>query len=230
MDLLKKLKGVFIVEDTTAKPAEESGDVKQESVATSSSTVKIETPQTAKSTFDPSSLNGQPADQKFIDILFNAIEKANIDGFDYLEFKESLVSLSKVNMDETTRYKSALAMASTMNATPQKLVESANHYLSVLKNESDKFSEAVNNQKKKIDTDQTQGIANLKTSVSTKQQTILKLQQEIETEKAQLLKMESEISENINKVEETAAKFNKAYVLVSDQIVSDIKNINQFAN
>ena len=48
---------------------------------------------------------------KFMEILFKAMEDNNLDGFDYLEFKQSLKSLEKMPMDETTRFKSAFDMA-----------------------------------------------------------------------------------------------------------------------
>ena len=48
---------------------------------------------------------------KFMEILFKAMEDNNLDGFDYLEFKQSLKSLEKMPMDEQTRFKSAFAMA-----------------------------------------------------------------------------------------------------------------------
>ena len=49
-------------------------------------------------------------DQKFIDVLMKAIEQNNKEGMDYLEFKNSLQSLSKLAMDEATRFKSAFIM------------------------------------------------------------------------------------------------------------------------
>ncbi len=239
MDILKKLKGVFIVEDETKtqsqKDTEELAAIEAEvkstpttPTATAASNTSNTQNTNVSASFDPKSLDGKPADQKFIDILFGAIEKANIDGFDYLEFKESLISLGKMNMDEPTKFKSALAMANTMNATPQKLVEAANHYLKVLKDESDRFGDAVNNQRKKIDHDQNQGIAQLQQSIASKEQQIKQLQQTIEDEKKQLDKMTNDIQGNKNKVEETAAKFNQAYTLVTSQIVEDIKKITQY--
>ena len=77
---------------------------------------------------DPGKVN-----DKFTEVLFSAMERDNQEGFDYLEFKQSLRSLEKMPMDEATRYQSALAMAKTLGANPVLLQQSAAHYLNVLK-------------------------------------------------------------------------------------------------
>ena len=131
--MLKNLKSLFIVEEQNApeKPAEDP-----------------------KPTVTPSpkiaeSREGDPGKitQKFIEVLFKAMESNNLDGFDYLEFKQSLQSLSKMPMDEATRFRSAFAMAETMGATTQQLLSSANHYIDVLKSEETKFEKALANQR-----------------------------------------------------------------------------------
>lgn len=73
------------------------------------------------------------SDPKFVELLLKAIESNNIEGFDYLEYKNSLRSIENVIPDEGVRFKSAFEMAKTMGMTKAKLVESANHYLGVLK-------------------------------------------------------------------------------------------------
>ena len=87
--------------------------------------------------------------KKFTDVLLNAMQGANLDGFDYLEYKQSLNSLKKMSMDEATQYQSAYAMAQTMGATPEHLVKTAQHYINVLQTEEKKFEEALVAQKSK---------------------------------------------------------------------------------
>ena len=55
-----------------------------------------------------------------------------MEGFDYLEYKQSLQSLEKMNMDNQTRYQSAFAMAQTMGAKAKNLIDSAQYYLKVM--------------------------------------------------------------------------------------------------
>jgi hypothetical protein len=231
MDFMKKLKKVFIVEDTNAPALDPTAE---NTTTTSPNEPSVNPGATGTSEVksvkvaDTSSLSGTTPDQKFIDLLFGSIEKSNLQGFDYLEFKESLISLSKVSMDDATRYKSALAMASTMNATPESLTQAANHYLSVLNEEREKFNAAVAGQRKKIQTEETQGIQNLQSSIQMKEKQIEELNKEIQQEKEKLKSIEGSLAETKAKVEDTAVRFQYAYDVVSNQIVEDIKNISQF--
>ena len=127
--MLKKLKSLFIVEDEDTKATgnpKASQTPKQETSKPTPNqpSVKVDTTPTPKG-------EGKP-DEKFVNRLLQALEEANLDGFDYLEYKQSLQSIDDMNMDEATMYKSSLAMAKTMGATPEKLVSSAQHYINVL--------------------------------------------------------------------------------------------------
>lgn len=64
-------------------------------------------------------------------------------------------------------------MAKTLGASPDKILQSANHYLAVLKKESDKFQQAVEGQKAKLDQDQQAGVKGLQQSIVTKEQQIV---------------------------------------------------------
>lgn len=121
-------------------------------------------------------------DEKFINRLLGAIEEHNLEGFDYLEYKQALQNLTNVEMDEETKYKSALAMAKTMGANSQNLIESANHYLEGLKTEEDKFLDAFRNQMSRHTDDNKNQLKSLELSISNKKKQIEQLQKEIEAE------------------------------------------------
>ena len=147
-DFLKKLKGVFIQED----PNQPAGQAPQNTApkATSKEAAPVYNTPSVSAGYSTSSApiaatSGQ-SNEKFMDVLFKAMEAANIDGFDYFEFKQSLNNLQKVPMDEATRFKSAFAMAQTMGASADSLIKTASHYLGVLQQEANKFGEAANNQ------------------------------------------------------------------------------------
>lgn len=232
MDVFKKLKSVFVVEDTpsTAEPPSTSLPPQQESKApTTEPSYSNPASTNSQPTFDASTLKNKTPDEKFTNILLEAIEKANLPGFDYLEYKTSLQSLSKMNMDVATKYQSAMAMAKTMGTTPDKIIQAANQYLAVLKAENDKFLLAVQGQKQKVAQDEKEGLSGLKNSIDNKKNQIAQLQKEIADEEAQLVKMQQEIGASANKIAETSAKFDQAYVAVTQQIVDDIKNISQYA-
>ena len=61
-------------------------------------------------------------DKKSVAFLLKAIKENNLPGFDYLEFKQSLNGLKKMDMDETTAIKSAFTTGSTVGLTKSKLI------------------------------------------------------------------------------------------------------------
>ena len=165
---------------------------------------------------------------KFMEILFKAMEDNNLDGFDYLEFKQSLKSLEKMPMDEQTRFKSAFAMAQTMKATPAHLVKTANHYLKVLKKEEDKFENALVNQRTKQIGDKEQQLVQYEQAVKNKSDQIKKLTQEIEKHQHAMDRIKQEVAKASVKVESTKKDFEASYNLVVSQISKDIESMNRF--
>lgn len=166
--------------------------------------------------------------QDFLDILFKAMEDNNLNGFDYLEFKKSLQSLKKMEMDEATRYQSAFAMAQTMGATPEKLVQTAEHYLNVLQTEESKFQKAAANQQEKSIGSKEQEINQLEITIKTKAEQIKQLTQEIEQHREQTELLKKEIADASIKVETTRNNFVASYNALAGQITTDIENIKKF--
>lgn len=162
-----------------------------------------------------------------MDVLLRSMEAANLEGFDYLEFKKSLQSLSKMPMDEATRFKSAFAMAQTMGVTPQKLVDSAGHYIKVLHREEQKFETALAAQQNSQIGDKIQQIKQLESVVKQKAEQIKKLTQEIEQHQAQGTKMKKEISERTVKIETTKNNFIASYNTLVSQIHADVESMKQ---
>lgn len=211
--MFKNIKSLFIVEEETPAKKEPSTPPPP----------KAEAPTPAP----PSSGNGQVT-QEFTDILFKAMQQANPEGFDYMEYKQSLQSLKKMQMDEPTRYQSAYAMAQTLGATADKLVQSAQFYLDVLKNEAQKFAQAVQNQRGKLIGNRQQQIDQLTQTVQSKEEQIKRLMQEIETHRKEMDQIKQEISEATVKVETTQQNFTASYNALSGQIAMDLENIKKY--
>ena len=81
--------------------------------------------------------------KRHYELLIHAIETNNLDGFDFLEFKNSVSALSHLPIDEATKFRSAFATASTMGLTLDRLVHSTEHYINVLEAEKEKFRSAL---------------------------------------------------------------------------------------
>jgi hypothetical protein len=226
MSMLKKLKSIFVVEDendgkNNPSKDQEATSKKQESIAEkeipTDSVVEIDLEH-------PTELGGKP-DPKFIDILLKAIEKNNLDGFDYLEYKQSLQSLNNMDMDEATKYKSAFAMAKTMGATGPKLIKSANHYIGILNEEEKKFKEALINQRNKQVKGREENLIKLENSIQQKNQQIEKLKKEIAATQIKLENVRKQINQSAAKVETTNDKFHLAFRIVMGQIQNDVKKM-----
>jgi hypothetical protein len=219
--MLKNLKSIFIIEEEVPKKAEVTAPKKnntanhsapQEDTSESSSTVAVDT-------------RAGKVTSKFTDILLGAMEKANLDGFDYLEYKKSLQSLQKLNMEEATAYQSAFAMAQTMGASPEKLINSAQHYLQALKEEEEKFNGALANQQQSRIGAKKQEQSQLQQTIKNKEAQIQKLQKEIQEHQAKLGKLDKEISSSVNSIENTKNDFVASYKNLVQQIQNDVEKM-----
>jgi hypothetical protein len=227
--MLKNLKKWFVVDDEEFKEkmsGDSAGDadiVSEQKAKPTSISSSSSTSSTASSTV-PSGKSSP----KFTNILLQAMEANNLDGFDYLEYKHSLHNLAKMAMDEKTRYQSAYAAASTMGATPAKLVKTAHFYIDVLKKEEAKFAQALANQKDKQIGDKSQLIQQHDNLVKEKTKQIEQLKKEIAQHQAKSEQMEKSISAATVKVETTKNNFVASYNLVLSQINRDIENMKKY--
>ena len=221
MGFADKLKSLFIVEDESSpkKKTTKESSKKTEAPATKSSEIAVPAATTAA--------KGKVT-TKFMDILLGAMEKHNLDGFDYLEFKQSLKSLEKMPMDEQTRFQSAFAMAKTMGANPQKLIEAAGHYLKVLHQEEKKFEQALSNQRSQQIGGREQQIKSMENAIKQKAQQIKKLSEDIEQHQKQLAAIKKEISGAVVKVETTKNNFIASYNALVVQIQNDVEKMRQY--
>jgi len=226
--MFKKLKSLFVVEDENAQATANKGAQKPTGNTpkpnpTSARSVKVDKPGYDKN--NPP--KGRPS-EKFINRLLGALDENNMKGFDYLEYKQSLQNLSNVEMDEPTKYKSALAMAKTMGATPQKMVDSATHYIKVLNSEEAKFLDAFKNQQSIQVGKRNSEIKTLESSIVQKQNQIEKLTKEIADEKKALEKRKTSINQANAKVQATKESFYHAYHIVLQQIEADVEKMKKY--
>lgn len=215
--MFKKLKSLFVIEE--GAPESEEKEVvsgKAEGPKPSGFQRPIVTP--------AANVKGKVQD-KFLDVLFGALESNNQEGFDYLEFKDFLRSLANVPMDDQTRYKSAFATAQTMGATKENILRSAREYISLLGKEEVKFQEALHGQKNKNLTGKQEDIKKLEQLIQQKEAQIQKLKAEMEDHRKQIGSLENEINSASEKIVQTADDFEATYQALLSQIQNDVKNI-----
>lgn len=225
--MLKKIKSLFLEEDPNAAQMEPATPSNNETGVKTENTYVEPTVSPSFSETVPSGAVDK-IDPKFIDILMKAIEQENRDGFDYLEFKNSLQSLSKLEMDEPTRYKSAFVMGKTMGLSKEMLLQSVQHYVSVINAEETKFKEALQKQKALQVQGKEESVKTAEAAIAQKQKQIQELEKQIEEQKASIEKTKNEMKEAVVKIDHTNAQFMAAHKMISQQMIQDIQNIKNF--
>ncbi|MEY3194997.1 MAG: hypothetical protein RIQ78_1094 [Bacteroidota bacterium] len=211
-DLLKKFKSIFIAEELSQQPA--TAEVSPPAAAVAAPTAELDAVSTTNN--------------KFIDVLATALEQNNQEGFDYFEFRQSLINLAKMPMDEATRYKSAFAMAQTMGIDALKLIDSAVFYGKVMAGEQDRFNDAHEQQRAKLIGNREEELKHLDATVLQKQAQITQLNGEIENHQREQGQIKQEIAEATIKIETTKAEFEIALNVVVAHLQSDIQKMKQY--
>lgn len=214
MDFINKLKSVFIVDEG------QETIVPDNSVSENNSSVETNVKHDVA-----------PEDsQKFLDILFKALEEKNVQGFDYLEFMQSISNIKKQNLtdDEIKLFQTGFSLAQTMNVSKNALIESGKHYLSILEEEKSHFHSSLTN--------------NAKTKLDEKNKEIIGLQKSLEEDKVRLEALRNTIMKNEQrknslteelaqaeqKVNSVKAAFNTAFLSLSEKIKTDISKIEKY--
>ncbi len=165
-------------------------------------------------------------DQKSVTALLKSIKNSYHEGsFDYLKFKQSVLSLAKLNMDEATSFKSAFATAQTMGLSKESLIKSANKYIYALEGERESFAEALLKQKEiKVDGRRSE-VEKLHDKIASHKQKIKELEREIEIFQQRIDNVDQDVDDAKAKIEGTKRNFLSVYEVISKAIKSDIELI-----
>lgn len=167
-------------------------------------------------------------DERSLDFLTKALEKNNLPGFDYFEFKRAVATLLEMKIDEDTAFKSAFATAATVGLTKEKLLDTAGYYRNLLDKEKEQFAEALQNQSD--------------TKVTARQQEVKRLRDQIERHKAEMTRLQDEMAGYLTQIEQaeaaakaegekldkTKAAFERTHSAVSTQIDRDVELIHKY--
>lgn len=226
----KNLKGLFVVEEEGKKksssvPAAGKSTPKAAAKPTAPASSAPSTPSAPASA--PTSRDGSIND-RFVKVLMEAMETANLPGFDYLEYKKALQNLKKMNFTDSVRFQTAYATAQSMGVTPKALLDSAQHYLQTLKKEESKFAQALKGQRAQQVSDKEAQLKQLDTSIQQQEAKIKELQDAIKKTKAEQQKLRSTISKSTEKLSKTQADFQATYLLIAGEIQTDIESMQEY--
>ena len=233
--MLKNLKSLFIVDDDAAAADKKAAaSAKGQQAASSGAAGKRSASGGASATSStaasqpPPVRPGAQASAKMTERLLQAIDDANLDGFDYLEYKRAVKGLQKFSMDEATQFRSAFTTASTIGATLPTLVSSAEHYLHVLDAERDKFDAAFKMEYGRKVTQAESDVKRLRQEITDKAEAIKRLQAEIEQRQGEVAKLEQGAQSVRNKVLATRDSFQASFEHVRGVITADIERMRRY--
>jgi uncharacterized phage infection (PIP) family protein YhgE len=136
--------------------------------------------------------------------------------------------MEKMSIDEATRFKSAFATASTIGVTLTNLVDTANHYVSILDEENQKFAATVSRNEVQMVQQKQAEIKGMIAKITTKEERITALRKEIEADKVKAEKMKAEIDASQSTIELTKNNFEKSFLSLRAQFVTDIEKMKKY--
>lgn len=232
--MLKNLKSLFIVSDNNnddeEKTIEESPKDKTEILTPTNNPdneTPIPPPSVEEVTPTPAPPKGIP-ENRFIEALLKSFEDNNLDGFDYLEYKNGLKAMEELNMDDATRYRAAFATAATMGVDVDTLIKSTVHYLNVLGEEQKKFDTALKQKNTDSIVKKTEEHKQIAQTIEDKKAQIDRLNEEIIAHEEELTVITSYLHEAKAKIAMTEGSFNASYEMLVDQIKTDILRMKQY--
>lgn len=240
MSMLKKLKGLFIKEsnDQTDLPmTDDSSNLPPDTSNMPPATIKldlsVDTADKANliAQVQPVTNTPQPGvvTDKYVDMVLEALEKNNLPSFDYLEFRH-IVRLSETsNVDEKTRFESALTYAKSMGKTAAQLMEDAKHYVQIIDREVQQFDQTVLQQ---ITTEVggiEQKMQEILDGIAAKEAKILALQAEIQQEQQVVDALKLQAAQTVGDIDTQKNHFKVSSEAIQLQILEDMQKIQNYS-
>ena len=226
--MLKNLKYLFV------EPSDETADASSNKKSSDSKTDNTSQPSTpsnkntVSSSIKTASIKTDSVDTKIIEKLLEAIEKNNLEGFDYLEYKKALKALDKMPIDEPTKYRSAFATASTMGVTLEKLIKTSDFYVGILDKENEKFVSAFKNELENKVSGRKKEIVQFEEIIKEKSAQITKLTEEITQHQKLVSDLKEKITISNDKIVKTQNDFEKSYSHLKKQFEDDILKMQKY--
>jgi len=169
-------------------------------------------------------------DRKFVDHFVDLLEKANLPGPDYFEYKQALKSMDSLGLSEDKLFQAAWASFKAMGGVKDTaiLTTSAGQYLGILDKDRAAFlkdvDKAINDRVGALQ----QEHKKLEDSNAAITQQVADLQKKMEENKNRLGQISGEITEQSSKINLNRDSFELTYKSFVEQIKSDLEQINKY--
>jgi len=225
--MLGKLKGLFVEVEEEPKKPEAPVEAAPQAVPVVSGMPVAVTAAPAQVASVAPPMNGT-INAEMAEMLASAIEAADLDGFDYLEFKDSLTGMASVPMTEQQKFMAVFATAQTMGLTKGSLINSIDHYLNVLAQKKAEFAGHVEQQ--------------IAAEVTARDEAIAANEQQIEQASAQMQELTAKIQELTVKnqelnnekiqagqnIQSTQSSFDATFGMVAGKLTEDKTKIETY--
>ncbi|MBE3086999.1 MAG: hypothetical protein IMZ64_12380 [Bacteroidetes bacterium] len=162
--------------------------------------------------------------------LTAALEQANQAGYDYFELAQAIQAQASIIPSEALRFQASYAAAVPMGATLDKLISSAQYYLSVLQGKEDEFNKTVESHMTETVTSQEKEVTQFDGDMQSKAEQIKKLTDEINDLQQRKTAIINEVSAARAQIEQVRNNFSATMRVFVDKINSDIGKIKQYIN
>jgi|TARA_R110002124_G_scaffold281398_1_gene455576 hypothetical protein len=169
-------------------------------------------------------------DEKFVSHFVQLLEKANLSGPDYFEFKQALQNMDGLGLPEDKRYLAAWASFKVLGGGLETsiLTSSASQYLSILDKDREAFlqdvQKTINERVGQLKLEE----KNLEEHNTKIQNELSNLQTKLDENKKRLSQLSGEISDQSDKINTNKDRFEITFQSFVDQIKSDLSKINQY--
>lgn len=167
-------------------------------------------------------------DDRSLEFLASALEKNNLPGFDYFEFKRAVFNLLAMQLDEAIAYKSAFTTAATLGITKEKLIETAGYYKNLVGKEKERFDEALQNQNVVKVTAKQEEVKRLRDQIERHKAEIVRLQDEMGAYLTQIDLAETSVKAETEKLEKARTAFEFTHQAMLLQMDKDVENMHKF--
>jgi hypothetical protein len=233
--MFNKLASIFVdIEDSPQVPPQEKKEESAENETTAAAPAPASSPAPTNTPAPTTSVAPKPVfvpatvNEAMVELLSKAIEAANLEGFDYLEFRDALAAMASAPLSEQQKFQAVFATATTMGVTKDRLVEAIDHYQQVLDHQKAEFQAQVESmiaqevtQREELKSAKEQEIAALSEQIQQAQAAIGEKQQEI-------LALSNEINEQNLNIQQTASSFEATFNFVSGKLQEDKGKIQNY--
>ena len=229
MSFIKSVKHLFI-EEVPQEPEEEQNT----ETSTTITPTEEESAETTVNYAEETSNEPQVdmagiVDAKIFDSLMEALASNNREEFDYMDFKDALLAIEELPVDEKNKYLTIFKTNSKRSGlTFQGLVESTQYYKGVLKIEKEKFEEALQGQTSTHVESKQQALEEIKSLIHAKTEEIKRLTEEIALAQQESIEIKQYLTEAQGKIEITKKNFEETYASIVRQIDQDINKMTQY--